>query len=198
MQLSKCFHGYRVKRRRPEVKLTYLSSWSAHTVSLSPSHASAASSDKYADYFLKTKDSEVKYSRRSTQEKKCVLPVNQNGGQKAVFAHAYVHLSTNKCRVSRNLRFPWEEKSRSVLIEPDALHPFRDTQKRREKKKSKDETKPSRKKGKNIMFKRKETLKSKGRCSDRRAQQLLRISPHQTLGVPREKVGLSVHTHTYS
>ena len=129
MQLSKCFHGYRVKRRRPEVKLTYLSSWSAHTVSLSPSHVSAASSDKYADYFLKTKDSEVKYSRRSTQEKKCVLPVNQNGGQKAVFAHAYVHLSTNKCRVSRNLRFPWEEKSRSVLIEPDALHP----EKKREK-----------------------------------------------------------------
>ena len=78
--------------------------------------------------------------------KKCVLPVHQNGGQKAVFANADVHLSTNKCRVSRNLRFPWEEKSRSVLIEPDALHPFRDTQKRREKKKSKDETKPSRKK----------------------------------------------------
>jgi len=46
------------------------------------------------------------------------------------------------------------------------------------------------------MFKRKETLKSKGGCSDRRAQQLLRISPHQTLGVPGEKVCLSVHTHT--
>ena len=46
------------------------------------------------------------------------------------------------------------------------------------------------------MFKRKETLKSKGRCSDRRAQQLLRISPHQTLGVPGENVCLSVHTHT--
>jgi len=61
--------------------------------------------------------------------KKCVLPVHQNGGQKAVFANADVHLSTNKCRVSRNLRFPWEEKSRSVLIEPDALHP----EKKREK-----------------------------------------------------------------
>lgn len=72
-------------------------------MSLSPSHASAAASAKYADYFLEKKDSEVKYSRRSTQEKKRVLPVHQNGGQKAAFANADVHLSTNKCRVSRNL-----------------------------------------------------------------------------------------------
>ena len=121
--------------------------------------------------------------------KKCVLPVHQNGGQKAVFANADVHLSTNKCRVSRNLRFPWEEKSRSVLIEPDALHPEEKREKEIERRNHLE---------KNIMFKRKETLKSKGGCSDRRAQQLLRISPHQTLGVPGEKVGLSVHTHTYS
>ena len=65
----------------------------------------------------------------------------------------------------------------------------------KEERKRNRKTKPSRK---NMMFKRKETLKSKGRCSDRRAQQLLRISPHQTLGVPREKVGLSVHTHTHT
>jgi hypothetical protein len=85
MQLSKCFCEYRVRSKIPTT-LTYL-----HDLHIqypqdlsSPSHASAAASDKYAAYFLqKEKDSEFEYSRRSTQEKKCMLPVHQNGGQKS-------------------------------------------------------------------------------------------------------------------
>lgn len=100
------------KGRRLDVKLTYLSSWSAHKVSLSTSHASGAAFGKQCWLFPakekeKKKKKRNKYYKSNTaihpDKKKCMLPVLQNGGQKAAFANADVHPSANKCRVSRKL-----------------------------------------------------------------------------------------------